>query len=148
MAIYYNRLSAVLYSVSRYYVQPTIGSALPGDITTNSPLYRLSALLYLAIYENICSALHSTIRYTFSVDTSTDCTLSRLSALPTIRSALSDDLLRTTICCALLYLASLQLSITEYPMRSTVSVDSTTEGPLCSVCRYYNRLFYVLHSVC
>jgi hypothetical protein len=109
----------------------------------------------------------------------------RLTALPTIRSTLYGDVLQLTICCALLCVASLQLSITDYPTCSTLSVDSTTDYPiyrlsaliclpilqptilcallcllilqptiqsadfaLCSVYRYYNRLSYVLYSVC
>jgi hypothetical protein len=64
----------------------------------------------------------------------------RLSTLLTICYALSGDIIRPNILCALLCLAVLQPTI-----RCTMPVDITTDYPLCSTCRYYNRLSALLY---
>jgi hypothetical protein len=64
LAIYYNRLSCVLYSVWRSYVQPTISSALPVDITIDYPL--CSVWCYTTTDSPMCSTLsdNTTLDYT------------------------------------------------------------------------------------
>jgi hypothetical protein len=122
---YYNQLSSVLCLPI---FRPTIRrSTLPVDITTDYLLYRLSAVLSLAILQpTVCCALsvwrynnreygllclsilvQPTIRSALSVDTTIDYPLYdyllyRLSAL------LSLALLQSTICCDLLGLPILQ----------------------------------------
>jgi hypothetical protein len=94
------------------------------------PSSRLSALLCLPIFR-------STIRRsTLPVDMATDfpfCSLwqysNQLSALPTIRSALSG------------------VTITDYHMCTSPSGDTTTNYRLYSTCRYYNRPSVALHCL-
>jgi hypothetical protein len=127
-------LSAVLHSVWRsvwrYYVQPTTRSALPGDITTDHLLYRLSALPCLAIYyTRLSDVLYSVWRF-----------YSRLSNLPTICSDLYGDITNDYLLCSTLSCDT----TTVYLRCSTMSGVTTTDYPLCSTCRYYNRLSAVL----
>jgi hypothetical protein len=90
-------------------------------------LYRQSAWLCLSriLQSAVCSTdnpLGSACRYG-----------NRLSALPTIRSALPVD-----------------IALVDYPLyrQSPVALhgDTTTNYPLCSVWRHYNRLHHLLSS--
>jgi hypothetical protein len=102
-------------------LQPTVFRTLPADITTDYP-----TLYSIWCYSN------------------------RLSNLPTIRSA---ALLQPTMLCDLLYLAILQPTLRSLLFllirqptirRSTLSVDITSDNPLCSLWRYSNQLFNIL----
>jgi hypothetical protein len=85
-----------------------------------------------------------------------------LYVLPTIRSALTCDILHPTILCALLWVLIQQPTIrsdlygdsandyllcstlsrdttTDFLRCSTMSAVTTTDYPLCSTCRHYNR---------
>jgi hypothetical protein len=144
----------LLNYVWRYYVQ-TVRSALPVDITTDFPLYRLSALLcsvwrYIRSDYPMCSTLPGDATHAYSLYNA--CRYdNRLSALPAIRFALSSDILQPTICCALLYLATLHSTIrftmpgdipTDCPLSRLSALSSDMKQPAVhySVCSFYKRL--------
>ncbi len=121
-------------------LQLTIRCALSGATPPDYPIYRLSALLSLALLQPtmLCALFYSTL---FS-DTTTDsplCFANRLSA-------------------ALLCLLILQLTIhsalsgvtpTDYPLCSLSLLQPTTQStayPLYCLLRYFNRLCCVLCS--
>jgi hypothetical protein len=138
---------------SRHYylsiLQPTIRSVMSDEI----------------LQPTICCDLHSVpgntsldypMRSTLSVDSTTDYPIYRISVLICMAilqtiifcAVLCLAILQQTLCAALLCLAIIQLAI---PF--ALPIDITTDYPLCSVSRYYNRLSALLcstllYSVC
>jgi hypothetical protein len=110
------------YKVARYYVQTPSETALlylsilqPISRSTDFPL--CSVWRYIPSDYPMCSTLPGDATHAYSLYYA--CRYyNRLSALPTVRSALSSDILQPTICCALLYLATLHSTI-----RFTMPVD-------------------------
>jgi hypothetical protein len=129
LAIYSNRLSAVLYSFWRYYVQPTIRSALPGDITTDYTLYFVGG--YTTPDYPMCSTLPG--------DTTLDYPL--YYACPLQLTVRSPDY---PLCSVFAKCYNRLSAVLGYLLCSTISRDTTTEYPLCSTFRYYNRLSALL----
>jgi hypothetical protein len=129
--------------------------ALSRDTSTDILIYRLSALICMAILQTTLYCTQPRIAILCTTDylqcstmpdvTTIDYPLcssclyyNRLSALPTIRSALSGDVLQPTIQCALLSFDSTsdypiyRLSILQPTIRSALSSDTATDCPLCS----------------
>jgi hypothetical protein len=133
-------------------LQPTIQS-------TDYPIHRLSALICMAIPQTTlcCALFYLAILCTsdylqcsaMSGVTTTDYPLCstrlhciRLSALPTIHSALSGDTLHPNIPYALLHLLILQATIqsTDYPLRSVWRYCKRLSAVLLSVLRFHEEL--------
>ncbi len=85
--------------------QSTIRCTMPVDIASDYPIYRLSALLCMAIYKRLSAVLYSVSRYYNRLPAllySVWRCYKQLSNLPTIRSDLCGDATNDSLLCSIL----------------------------------------------